>query len=259
MQESREIEVGAIDHLPELRPDHPRAHLLRQLRDLTAGRPEVAQATRRQRQLRSRAREAGVSYPPGQQPPTWGPGQQPPAWSQQPPPPWGGPPQQYSVNPSKAGTSPVVIVGVFIGILVLVIGIAAVLIFASQPPPPTAPCQPGVPCAPGGPSLPPIANASPTPAGPAVTPEPHATSAPPATPRPSGQPTSAPGSQAPVETPTSDSPPVVMGGSSWHSESLDFGFEYNGERFQLSSRIDRRARDPRTAVAPIHCGRESNN
>ena len=60
-----------------------------------------------------------MSYPPGQQPPTWGPGQQPPTWSQQPPQAWGTPPQQYSVNPGKAGTNPALIVGVFVGILVL--------------------------------------------------------------------------------------------------------------------------------------------
>lgn len=183
-----------------------------------------------------------MSYPPGQQPPTWGPGQQPPAWQQPPtwqqqPPAWGGPPPSYSVNPGKAGTSPVMIAGIFIGILVAVIGIAAVLIFANQPPLPTAPCQPGVPCAPGGPSLPPVANASPTP-GPGETPGPNATGAPPATPRPSSQPSPAPGSPAPVETPTSDSPPVVLGGSSWRSETLNFGFEYDVENFELSPQSD---------------------
>jgi hypothetical protein len=166
-----------------------------------------------------------VSYPPGQQPPTWG-TQQPPAW--------GGPPQ-YSANPNTRGRNPFVVVAMFIGILVVVIGIATAVILLNQPAPPHPPCVPNLPCAPG-PSLPPISGASPSP-GPNESPGRLATS-PPQTPLSSGPAPSTPAAPAPTATPQSTSPAVVLGGSSWRSGSLDYGFEFDGQQFNLSQSTD---------------------
>ncbi len=181
-----------------------------------------------------------MSYPPGQQPPTWGAGQQPPTWTPgQPPPSWGGPPLPYAMPPNRRGANPAVIVALFVGILVVVIGIAAAAIVFNQPPPPQPPCVPGRPCAPG-PSLPPIAAASPTP-GPLESPGRPATHPPetsPATPQPTGPQPTGPATPAPIATPESSSPPVVLGGSSWRSGSLDYGFEFDAENFNLSQSTD---------------------
>ena len=178
-----------------------------------------------------------MSYPPTQQPPTWGPGQQPPTWTPgQPPPAWGNPPTHYAMPPNKRGGNPTVIVAMFVGILVVVIAIAGALIVLNQPPPPQPPCAPGKPCAPG-PSLPPISAASPTPQGPHKSPGRPATR-PPQTPQPTGPQPTGPASPAPVATPESTSPPVVLGGSSWRSGALDYGFEYDAENFSLSQATD---------------------
>lgn len=128
------------------------------------------------------------------------------------------------------------IVAAFVGLLVLVVAIAGVVIFLNQPPAPTPPCQPGRACAPE-PSLPPVSAATPTPRNGVATPQP-ATPVP-ASPAQSGAPPSAPASPAiPQPTPASDSPAVVLGGSTWRSATLGFGFEFDAELFQLSRSTD---------------------
>lgn len=143
---------------------------------------------------------------------------------------------QYAMPPNKRGANPAVIVAMFVGILVVVIGIAGALIVLNQPPPPQPPCVPGRPCAPG-PSLPPISAASPTPHGPQESPG-RPASRPPATPEASGPQPTGPATPSPIATPESTSPPVVLGGSSWHSGALDYGFEFDGELFNLSQATD---------------------
>jgi hypothetical protein len=203
-----------------------------------------------------------MSYPPGQGPPTWGGQQQPPSWGgQQQPPTWGGPPPPgqppgppptgwgppayYSVTPSRSGANPLVIIGLFVGILVLVAAVVGAIVLMNQPAPPKPPCVPGIPCAPG-PSLPPIALATPTPKGgvtpaPGSTPLPPPSSSAPATgqPGPSAAPATPPSSGfQPQPTPVSDSPAVVLGGSVWRSSTLGYGFEYDPELWDLSQSTD---------------------
>ena len=191
-----------------------------------------------------------MSYPPGQQPPTWGGqqgGQLPPAWGQQQPPGWGpAPPVNYSPSPGGSGMGAAAIVAAFIGLLVLVAAVAAMVIFLNQPPAPPPACQPGLPCAPR-PSLPPVSAATPTPRNDVGTPRPEtlAPSSPapsgaqPASPPPSGTLPSAPPSPAvPQPTPATDSPPVVLGGSTWRSATLGHGFEFDPGILQLSQSTD---------------------
>jgi hypothetical protein len=145
--------------------------------------------------------------------------------------------------PSKAGTSPVFIIGLFVGVLALIVVAVAIVIFLGKPAIPEPPCLPSQPCAPQR-SLPPIANATQSPA-PVITPSTTARPTPapsatptttsvPGTPGPSGRPTSAPATPSPVETPTSNSPPVVLGGSSWRSPTLGYSFEFDASTFELS-------------------------
>jgi hypothetical protein len=85
--------------------------------------------------------------------------------------------------------------------------------------------------------LPPIANASPTPRvleSPGHPPTRAPGSAAPETPGPSGGP---PQSPVPIETPTSTSPPVILGGSSWQS-GLGAEFEFDGSLFQPQQLTD---------------------
>jgi hypothetical protein len=176
-----------------------------------------------------------MSYPPGQQPPTWG--QTPPPAYPQPPtygqpnynmPPGSQGPWQYMPS-TKSGPSPLTIAFIFIGALVAIVAVAAVFIFMSAPPPPTPPCPPGLPCAPN-PSLPPV--------GPGATPREspgHPATRPPATPSgtaaPTGEPTTPPSSPAATEEPGSTSPAVILGGSSWRSDQFDVGFEFDASLF----------------------------
>lgn len=188
-----------------------------------------------------------MSYPPGQQPPTWGGQEQPPSWGQQLPPGWGPPPQvAYSASPGRSGAGTVAIVVAFVGLLVLVVAIAAVVIFLNQPAAPAPACQPAVPCAPG-PSLPPVSTAAPTPRTGAASPQPGGS--PPVTVTPSGgQPATAlpsgaipsaqPSPGLPQPTATSESPPVILGGSTWRSATLGYGFEFDAGIFQLSRSSD---------------------
>lgn len=178
-----------------------------------------------------------MSYPPGQQPPTWG-GQQPPMLGQQPPPGWGPPPVIYAQSPGGSGLGAAAIVSAFVGLLVLVAAVAALVIFMSQPPTPTPPCQPGVPCAPG-PSLPPVSVATPTPRTTAVPASGVPSTGQPPTAQPSGAPSTAlPSPGFPQPTPVTDSPPVILGGSTWRSPTLGYGFEFDAGTFQLSRSDD---------------------
>ena len=177
-----------------------------------------------------------MSYPTGNQPPTWQ-GQQP-TWSGQQPPAWGGQQPPFQGNPGGRGGSRVAIIAVFIGVLIAIVAVAGVLIFLNRPPAPEPPCPPGRPCAPG-PTLPPISSAAPSPVA-VATPRP--TNAPQPTPAPSASgATPIPGSPVPATpapTPESSSPALVLGGSSWRSATLGYGFEYDASLFQLSQSTD---------------------
>ncbi len=182
-----------------------------------------------------------MSYPQGGQPPTWQ--SQQPTWQGQQPPTWGGQqPQQpqFQYQPGGPGGNRAAIIAVFIGVLIAIIAIAGVVIFLNRPPIPEPPCPPSRPCAPG-PTLPPVAGVSPTP-GAVATPRP--TTAPQPTPATSGAPATpttgspAPSTPAPVETPGSNSPALLLGGSQWRSATLGYGFEYDASLFQLSQESD---------------------
>ena len=163
--------------------------------------------------------------PPGYGPP---PGYQPPMhYSYGPPPP----------APARMGRG--AILAVFVGALLGLTLLAAVVVLASQPPGPDAQCQPDRPCAPQN-SLPPIAQASPLPTGGAtpVTPTSAPSSLLPATPAPtSAPPTPGPG---PTSTPASDSAPIVSG-EVWRSATLGYSFEYDPDSFQILESDDNRA------------------
>lgn len=166
-------------------------------------------------------------------------GGQPPPPGFQPPPGYGPPPgyqapMSYAYGPpppSPARMGRGAIVAVFIGALLGLALLAAVVVLASQPPGPDAQCPPGRPCAPQS-SLPPISESSPMPSAGAtpITPTSAPTSTPPATPGPSSTPPTA--SPGPTSTPLSDSPPIVSG-EVWRSATLGYSFEYDPDSFKI--------------------------
>jgi len=135
--------------------------------------------------------------------------------------------------PAPSRSSPVAIIAVFVGAMLLLAILAVVFIVLSQPPAPTAPCQPGQACAPK-PSLPPVSSGSPLPSsGPTAVPTAVPTPVPPTLP---------PGATAtpfvlPTATPVSDSP-AVLSGAVWQSATLNYSFEYDPEWWTLVDSSD---------------------
>jgi len=113
-------------------------------------------------------------------------------------------------------------VAAFVGVLIALAVVAGLIVFLSRPAPPTPPCAPAVPCAPK-PSLPAVGS----------SPGPVATSR---VPVPTGA-VSSPASGAslpPVSQPGSDSPPVISG-QLYTDDALNFGFEYNSNRWDVAN------------------------
>jgi hypothetical protein len=142
---------------------------------------------------------------------------------------YGPPPMGYGPPPAASRTSPAAIVAIFVGVMLGLALVAAIVVLLSQPAPPLPPCEPGQACAPQ-PSLPPVSQASPLPsAGPSAGPTtPPATLAPGATATPF---------VAPTPSPEGNSPPVVSG-QVWSSATLGYSFEYDPELFTLSDSAD---------------------
>lgn len=127
--------------------------------------------------------------------------------------------------PAPAKSSPVTIVALFAGGMLLLAVVAVVLIVLNAPPAPTPPCQPGQACAPK-PSLRPVSSGSPLPSsGPTAVP-----------------PTLPPGATATPFVPSTAPPvsdsPAVLTGSLWQSPTLNFSFEYDPESWTVADSND---------------------
>ena len=153
-------------------------------------------------------------------------------------------PYGFGPPPTRAKLSGAAVVAVFVGVLLGLAILAAIVVFAQQPQAPEAPCEPGRPCAPQ-PSLPPISQVTPGPTlAPTAAPTPSPSPSP--TAQPSGQPSVAPTSSPsgptpqPTATPGSDSPPLLSG-ELWRSEALGYSFEYDPSLWQLTESADDRA------------------
>jgi hypothetical protein len=133
-----------------------------------------------------------------------------------PPPNYGRPAWAPSPTPPRAGSGRVVVL--FVGALILLALIAAVVVFLGKPAPPVAPCAPAQPCAPL-PSLP-VVGSSP---GPGATPRPQSS--------PGSVPLPTPGGPV-VPQPSSDAP-VALSGTPYTDSSLGYSFEYNSDAFSL--------------------------
>ncbi|MEP7158346.1 MAG: hypothetical protein ABI797_02885 [Chloroflexota bacterium] len=163
---------------------------------------------------------SGPNYPPQASPP-------PGYFNPQPP------PGYFNPQPPPSRVNPMAIVAIFIGAMVGLALVAAIVILFSQPAPPVPPCPTGERCAPQ-PSLPPVSQVSPRPT--TVLPSAGATA--PATPST----TLAPGQTAtpipqPSATPMSDSPPLVSE-TLWLNVPLGFSFEYDASRWTLTEEGD---------------------
>lgn len=122
------------------------------------------------------------------------------------------------------------IMAVFVGVMLGVAVLAAIVILASQPAPPTPPCEPGQACAPQ-PSLPVAGQVTPKPSGSMPSGDP---TIPP--------PTLAPGATAtpfavPSASPESNAPPLLSG-RLWQSATLSYAFEYDSDAFTLTDTSD---------------------
>jgi hypothetical protein len=127
-------------------------------------------------------------------------------------------------HPSRRGGN--TIIGTFVGALVGVAVLVGIIVFFSQPPPPTS-CPEGQLCPP--PPPPTLAPRSPGPSGslpPNKTPQPT----------PSGGPLPSPG-QSPQPTPASNAAPYV-GGKVWRSQTLGYSFEYDPGLWTLGEEDD---------------------
>ena len=127
--------------------------------------------------------------------------------------------------PAPPSKSPTLIIALFVGGMLALAVIAIAFVLFNAPKPPPTECEPEKPCAPQA-SLPPV-NGSPSPgltAAPTIAP-----------------PTLAPGATAtpfvPAPTPVSNSP-IVVSGTVWQSEALDYSFEYDPNRWSLETSTD---------------------
>jgi hypothetical protein len=120
--------------------------------------------------------------------------------------------------PARRGST--TIIALFVGGMLALAVLAILYVLLNQPKPPAPDCEQGKVCAPQ-PSLPPVSG----------SPSPGVTSAPTAVPA-----TLAPGATAtpfvPGPSPVSNAP-IVLSGEVWQSDTLNYSFEYDPNRWEL--------------------------